>query len=450
MHEVFRLTLTGPGRRCNETTIEHKLRFDTDEAEVVADADSLAGRTLGLARRLGLPVAGQEPGPKSEPGQVYLDLVMTIQKWAGHRVGFAMLCPVSDNNEFHAVFEYEQRELAEGASRLALALLVGANPGLVWPDELGAAPTDFMAELNALRKLGRETRLPVDTQVLIEAARARYIPCVKLERFPYQALESEHRVRRNSMLKLGHCAWQTILDGTLCIDRSMEAHQLQNDRMSLIQLSEKYRFIIPFNENQYRNNKTYEEVRDAAESTRYPLVLKPRRRSHGQGVATAISDEAGLRRAWSDAQELGPEFLLESHVAGTPYRVLVANHQPLAVLDDRGTNVLETVHPSIPELAMAISRGEQVGLLGMTVVTPEPGESLVTGGGAVVDVDFAPRLDTMLGRGSGLLTAAVNGLLDWLYPRYLARPVAGIPRSGRRAGVSFRPHRAHGFSLAAL
>ena len=373
-------------------------------------------------------------------GEVYLALVMALQKTAGHRVSFQQVLPQAEENLVQLVFEYEQINLVKTAMRLAATIVCIAAPELAWPEALGSPVEDLSGEVKTLRDLGRDTLFPADSEALMEAALARGIPCVKLERHPFQAEDSEQRVRRNSLLKFGHAAKQLVVDGMLNFDRSSGAFEIFHDRKKLQELSEKYRFIVPFNENKYRNINTFNEARDAADAIGYPVVLKPRRRSHGKRVIPQIRDSKQLAQAFKRVRGEGGEFIIESHVAGTVHEILVANHQVMAVLDAQGRNVMEQAAETTLDLAVTISQGESVGLLSLTVVTPDIGQSLIAGGGAVIDVDPSPRLDVLLGPGSTMLARAVDAFLDWLYPDSEVASIPVLAITGTNGENDHDPH----------
>lgn len=56
----------------------------------------------------------------------------------------------------------------------------------------------------------------------------------------------------------------------------------------------------------------------------YPLVVKPRDRDGGQGVAADLRDDTTLRAAWAEARRCSPHVLLERHVDGHGHRLTVA------------------------------------------------------------------------------------------------------------------------------
>jgi len=423
MQEVFRLTLIGASRRSDNTVIEQLIRLSDDELSALPTNEERQRKSIeqvltekGLMEVLAPDTVPFSRSPTESLGWLYASLATGLQRFAGHRVHHVQIEPREDRREFHAIFEYEFWDLGWNATRLAMAIVCEAFPGLKWPSEMQPSFEGFETEWTAFQTLANDSVLPVDTEAMIMAARQLGIPCIKLEREPYQALEGDFRIRRNSMLKLGHCAHQLVLDGMLCINRSQSLIDAYHDRMSLLELSEIYKFIIPYNQNKYRNNPSYIKAKETAELLQYPLVIKPRRRSHGEGVNLAIETDGQLQVAVGKALATGSPVLLERHLVGNTYRVLMVGHQLIAVIASDGGDVTNLADKSITATAVAIAQGTGAGMLEMTVVTPDISQPLTTAPGAVVDVDFSPRLDRFLKPGSELMQRAMTQYLHWLYP----------------------------------
>ncbi len=423
MQEVFRLNITGASRRYDNTVIEQLISLNEPElASLPGNEGGIRVNINQVLSKKGLTkvhmrgVTSEYLTPIEALGWHYVSLATGLQRSVGHRVNHVQLEPCKQNNEFHAIFEYECLDLGWNVIRLAIALICEAFPALTWPKEIQPPIADFEAEWIALQTLASETVLPLDTEAIIAAARQRDIPCLKLERAPYNGLKGDFRIRRNSMLKLGDCAHQLVLDGLLCVDRSHALIGAYHDRMSLIQLSEKYNFPIPLNQNAKRSNKSCEAARATAEKLQYPLVVKPRKRSHGKGVSLDIQNPHQLDAAVNKAQTISFEVLLERYVAGSAFRLLLVDHSLVAVIASDGRDVTHITDKSITKLALAIARGTRAGMLEMSVVTPDISQPFSVEPSAVVDVDFAPRLDRFLEPGSELMQQAVMEFLYWLYP----------------------------------
>ena len=220
MHEVFKLSLFGASRRCNNTVFEQLIRLSDHELTALpineGDQRKHIEQVLsekGLVEILSPDMVDTALAPVESLGWLYASLATGLQRSVGHRVHHVQLEPREDTHEFHAIFEYENLDLGRSVTRLAMAIICEAFPVLKWPHEMQPSFEDFGAEWRAFQRLADDTILPTDTEAIIMAARRLGIPCIKLEREPYKGLEGDFRNRRNSMLKLGDCAHQLVLDG---------------------------------------------------------------------------------------------------------------------------------------------------------------------------------------------------------------------------------------------
>src|SRR5690606_32496452 len=70
-------------------------------------------------------------------------------------------------------------------------------------------------------------------------------------------------------------------------------------------------------------------VRDADEAVRYatqlgwPVVVKPADLDGGRGVAAGLTSAEAVRKAYAQARKLSSSILLEQHIAGKDYRLIV-------------------------------------------------------------------------------------------------------------------------------
>ncbi len=84
-----------------------------------------------------------------------------------------------------------------------------------------------------------------------------------------------------------------------------------------------------------------EEVLGAVEEIGWPLVIKPPSRDGGEGVVVGITDSDRLVRAFEQAQQISPgPVIVERHVPGEDYRLLVVDGRVLQVVRRRPAHVV--------------------------------------------------------------------------------------------------------------
>ncbi len=174
---------------------------------------------------------------------------------------------------------------------------------------------------------------------------------------------------------------------------------------------------MPFDGREPPGGYTLLQAVQATEKLGYPVVLKPARRARGEGVTLNVRNVDQLMRALSKAQNVSRRFMVERHVRGKAWKILVSNGKAVGLLGANLSAATKVKAASeISALAENIARQLEVGMLVMTVVTPDVTKPLEDTGGAVVDLDVAPDLDRILKKRSKLWGPMVKGYLRWLYP----------------------------------
>jgi len=209
-------------------------------------------------------------------------------------------------------------------------------------------------------EFAQQRKLPFETGAIIKAASGRGIPHFQLEQGALAGkFDTGFRVRPNGLLILGHGAANHVLDGTFCVD--MAADNIK-----------------------------------------------------------ALHRNPGQRRAL--LENLGFEPAPYDDRAGSMlFHLLSINRQVIAVarMADDSMHVVDEVHPSFIDLTLAI--GEETGHLPLSasLAATSLSEPLEVTGGAVLDFDLAPNLETLLMQcegGQALLDQAASEMIDWLFP----------------------------------
>lgn len=342
---------------------------------------------------------------------------IAIQRAAGHKVNFATTVNDPNPNRKRVVFEYEQSDVGHRADMLALNLLTSITRKLDWTDRPADQIGSFTELFTAFREFARPLTLPADTQAIIDAATRLDVPCVKLDREPYQGLHGDFRIRENGLLKLGHSAYQHIVDGTLCIDREEHLLPLLRDREQLFQRLSQWQVPVARQDKEFRNCVNAGRAARSAALIGYPVVVKPSLRSRGQGISLNIPDEKALQIAVGKAQPYSRKVMVEKHIVGESFKVIVANGDVIGVVSGRdGKNVYSETHPSTLGLVLDLVGKSGAGMLVVDIVTTAIGSPLQHHDGAIVDVDFAPELDRFLTAGSELHKRTMLAFVHWLYP----------------------------------
>ena len=205
----------------------------------------------------------------------------------------------------------------------------------------------------------RERIQTAETTAIISAAALREIPCFQLEQEPFAGkFNFPHRIRRNGLLMLGHGAASHILDGTFCVNRAGD----------------------------------YSKA----------LLRNPDQRA----VLLKQSGIPGLLTGGLVPKESGVFYLL----------IINAQLKAISILPDGEKQLVDDIHPSIIDTAMAISERLEFVPVAIKLETPDITRPLTQTGGLILDFDLAPDLDMLLGKTKDLLVSAATDLVDWLIP----------------------------------
>ncbi|MDE8652064.1 ATP-grasp domain-containing protein [Novosphingobium album (ex Liu et al. 2023)] len=97
--------------------------------------------------------------------------------------------------------------------------------------------------------------------------------------------------------------------------------------------------------------QTREQALRAAETIGWPVVVKPIDRERSEGVTAFIDNEADFLAAFDYAREWGEAALVEKHIHGASYRILVANGQVNYVVERIPKCVIGNGQDTVAQLA---------------------------------------------------------------------------------------------------
>ncbi len=98
---------------------------------------------------------------------------------------------------------------------------------------------------------------------------------------------------------------------------------------------------------------TQEEARAAAVKIGWPVVVKPADRERSEGVTTGLRDQVAVGDAFSAAQTLSKNILVEQQIPGVCFRLMIANRKFLYAVERRPRSVVGNGSDSLQELLRA-------------------------------------------------------------------------------------------------
>jgi cyanophycin synthetase len=246
-------------------------------------------------------------------GHIAEHLALEIQCLAGTPVTYGKTRGAGKEGVYHVIYSFEQEEVGRRAGDLALRYLRSILP----PSFAAhlAPPVDYAAELEQIVRLAERVALGPSTRSLVEEAKRRNIPTLRLN--------------EQSLVQLGWGVHQQRIQATVTSRTKHIAVEIAQDKQLTSSLLERAGLPVP----QHERVRSADEAAEAAKDIGYPVVVKPMDLSHGRGVALNLTDEAQVRDAFEKAYDLSSYVLVEKYHKGNDHRVLVIDGNVVAVAE---------------------------------------------------------------------------------------------------------------------
>ena len=152
------------------------------------------------------------------------------------------------------------------------------------------------------------------TAALVLAAERRGIP--------YEQLSQSNP----NLIRLGSGRDAKYVNGTLTSETRVAAIRLAADKSATNRILKERGFPVP---NQLVV-RTAQEAVCAAAGIGYPVVVKPLNSNHGNGASVELTEQEQVQRGFARAREYSDLVIVEEHVPGCDYRMLVINDRLVA------------------------------------------------------------------------------------------------------------------------
>ena len=332
----------------------------------------------GFAARLSALFSALAPGaaPRLADDAPLVDAVepvlMALQRLAGAPGSFSTTLPVS--GAAHArriVCGYATEQVAEQALRSALALIdavaAGRDPGL------GAI-------LDQLRETAQDHAIGTSTGAVVQAALRRGIPAQRL-------------TMDANLFQLGWGSRQKRLQATITGATNSIAVGIASDKQLTKALLDGAGLPVPGGSTV----STPEDAQRVASRLACPVTIKPLDGNQGKGVTVNCATPDQVARAFEHARRYGRRIIVEQHLAGRDYRVLVTGRKVAAASWRRPPGVVGDGRSTIRALVELENRNPARGEGHTTILTRIPLDALAEEALAKQGYD----LDTVLAAGVG-------------------------------------------------
>jgi cyanophycin synthetase len=319
--ESIRL-LRGPNRWSEKTALEATLSLD---GELGGSALWARFSTLHpeLARRVGVG-SPCDTGTAAFWAHVHARLTLELERAANIDVALTRVVPMDSADSARFVVEYREESTVERALELAQRVINAAGQG---------ERVDVASELETLRKTNEEVRLGPSTAALADAARARGIPV--------------RRLTDGSLLQLGYGAQQRRVWAAETDRTSAVAEAVAQDKDLTKALLDVVGVPVP----KGRPAASAEDAWAIAQEIGLPVAVKPQKGNQGKGVSVGLRTREAVMGAYEIAARRDGLVLVERHIEGADYRLLVvggrlvaaARREPPRVVGDGVQTIAELV-----------------------------------------------------------------------------------------------------------
>ncbi len=319
-------------------------------------------------------------------GHVAEHVALELQGLAGTPVTYGKTRGTGERDGvYYVVYSYIEERVGLLAGRLALRLidhllpeelrgvegLERLTPDADLPTTEPGSPFDWQVELEELIRLAQRLALGPTTQSLVDEARRRGIPAIRLD---------DH-----SLVQLGYGKYQQRIRASVTGRTSNIAVETASDKELTNRLLHDVGVPVPRNVLV----RSADEAVAAAERLGYPVVTKPLDVSHGRGVSLNLQNAEQVRWGYEQAAHYRSAVLVEQFLTGKDYRVLVINDQVVAVAERVPAHVVGDGTHTIGELVEIVNRDPRRGIGHEKVLTRitinEQAERLMEQAGYSVD-----------------------------------------------------------------
>jgi cyanophycin synthetase len=398
-------------------------------------------------------------------GHVIEHIALEIQTLAGMDCGFGRTRSTSQPGVYNVVFDYMEEKVGVYAAKAAVRIAQALTDGSEY---------DLSTDIQTMREIREDERLGPSTGSLVDEAKSRGIPWIRLN--------------RHSLVQLGYGINQKRIQATVASTTSSIAVEIACDKEETKNLLEAMSVPVP------RGRVVYDEedLEIALERIGYPVVVKPVGGNHGRGATINVTKREEAMAALALAKKISRGVIVEKFITGFDHRLIVVNFKfiaaakrtPAMVTGDgkstiqelidivnsdprRGyghekvltaikvdemtnqilaekeltldsvlkkgeplhlkrtanlstggtsTDVTDMVHPDNVFMAERIARIINLDICGIDIMTPDISIPLTENGGAVLEVNAAPGFRMHISPAEGIPRNVAEPVIDMLYP----------------------------------
>lgn len=316
-------TMRGPNRWAPIPVIEAELDLG-DKASLRPSAPSFAARLNALLD------AGAAPSSQhAHFADSLLAIIQTMQRRLECGVSFGEVVSTPRAGYYRVVFAHDDETLGKACLQVGFDAIRAIAKG----EEF-----DLLRRLAGLRDLAHQMRLGPSTRAIVEAANRRGIPT--------------RRLNEGSLVLLGWGVRQKRIWTAETDDTPALAEIIAQDKQLTRNLLYAVGCPIPWG----RPVHSADDAWIAAEEVGVPVVVKPQFGNQGRGVATNLHTREQVAAAYEAAKQESAHIVVETHLQGNDYRLLVVGNTLAAASLREPAHVVGDGRATINELIAEINK----------------------------------------------------------------------------------------------
>jgi cyanophycin synthetase len=239
-------------------------------------------------------------------GHIVEHIALELQCLVGTEVGYGKTRSTDKEGIYNIIYSYIEEKVGVEAGRAAVRVVEHLADG---------APLDYAAELARLSRILDDVAYGPSTQAIIDRARERDIPVIRLN--------------DRNLVQLGHGKYQRRIEATVTSLTSLIATDIACDKELTKRMLDDAGIPVP----KGRVVGSREEALGVADEIGFPVVIKPLNANHGKGVAINLASPEEVSAAFERAADYSRDVIVERYVSGRDHRVLIVDGEVVAVAE---------------------------------------------------------------------------------------------------------------------
>ncbi|MFO8059441.1 MAG: cyanophycin synthetase [Bacillota bacterium] len=229
-------------------------------------------------------------------GHVVEHVAIELQCLARTEVGYGKTMNTDSEGIYNIVYRYRDENVGLKAGEFAVKIVERLF------EQKTTAIQPLILELNRIREA---SLYGPSTQSIVSEAEKRGIPHIRLN--------------ANSYVQLGHGMHQRRIQATIMDNTSALGVEIADDKERTKEMLSSMGIPVPKGQSVLNLDEALQE----ASIIGYPLVVKPLTGNYGRGITTNINNSEELEAAFRIAKGVCDTVLVERHLKGFDYRILV-------------------------------------------------------------------------------------------------------------------------------